>query len=199
MTNYVFGADGVGRGNFAGINIWCICGIPKGVILPVKDSKKTNKKQRANIIEQIKDKCIWSLGSSTPKHIDTWHISYSEESSLITAYLNLTKQSYLIDHLYGDLGMPNLVRLNNSNIKNIYKLKDADDSIPAVSAASIFAKYALDLYWDRIHEHYPQYDFINNAGYGIKAKQKIAKFGLIESIHRYSYKPCKEYLHETIL
>ena len=43
----------------------------------------------------------------------------------------------------------------------------------AVSAASILAKYALDLYWERVHEHYPEYDFINNAGYGVKAKEAI--------------------------
>jgi ribonuclease HII len=64
----------------------------------------------------------------------------------------------------------------------------------AVSAASILAKYALDLYWKRVHEHYPEYDFINNAGYGVKAKEAIQKYGLIEGIHRKSYRPCKEYL-----
>jgi hypothetical protein len=30
--NYTWGADGVAKENFAGINIWCICGIPEGVI-----------------------------------------------------------------------------------------------------------------------------------------------------------------------
>ena len=84
--------------------------------------------------------------------------------------------------MYSDLGAPGC-----SNIKLI-KIKSADDIIPAVSAASIFAKYALDLYWERVHEYYPEYNFISNAGYGIKAKENIIKYGLIENIHRYSYK-----------
>ena len=192
MTNYTYGADGVARGNYAGINIWCICGIPEGVILPVKDSKKTNKKQRAKIVDKIKHKCVWSLGSSNPKEIDMLGINLAEGFSLVGANANLWHiHKLLVYDLYGDLGMPDLPSIN------CIKIKNADDSIQAVSAASIFAKYALDLYWERVHEHYPQYDFIRNAGYGIKAKEKIAQFGLIENIHRKSYKPCREYLNNN--
>ena len=189
MTNYTWGSDGVARGNYAGINIWCICGIPEGVVLSVKDSKKTNKKQRADIVNQIKDRCIWSLGSATSERIDNLGIQMAEGYSLYKACI-LLEQSYSIENIYGDLGMP---KLGYSTLKYI-RLKDADDSIPAVSAASILAKYALDLYWERVHEHYPEYDFINNAGYGVKAKEAIQKYGLIEGIHRKSYRPCKEYL-----
>lgn len=188
MTNYTWGADGVARGNYAGINIWCICGIPEGVILPVKDSKKTNKKQRAKIVEKIKDKCIWSLGSTTSEEIDELGIQQAEKKSLVTAYHQLRDKGFIITELHGDLGMPSFYRVE------CIKSKDADDLVPAVSAASIFAKWALDDYWKYIHNLYPQYDFINNAGYGVKAKEKIAEFGLLEGIHRYSYKPCREYL-----
>lgn len=195
MTNYTWGSDGVARGNYAGINIWCICGIPEGVVLPVKDSKKTNKKQRADIVNQIKDKCVWSLGSVTSKEIDFYGISYAESIALSRAY-NLIKDKHNIDNLYGDLGLPKLFTQNLLLFFKYQRIKDADDSIPAVSAASILAKYALDLYWERVHEHYPEYDFINNAGYGVKAKEVIWKYGLIKGIHRESYKPCKEYLYE---
>lgn len=191
MTNYIWGADGVARGNFAGINLWCICGIPEGVILAVKDSKKTNKKQRVEIVDQIKDKCIWGLGSAIPTQIDKLGIQWTEEYSIHKAFKLL--KTYNIQKVYGDLGMPSV------SCFKVIKLKDADDSIPAVSAASIFAKWALDLYWERVHEHYSQYDFIKNAGYGSKAKEKIAEFGLIEGIHRYSYRPCKEYLEQCNL
>lgn len=192
MTEYNWGADGVGRGNYAGINIWCICGIPKGVILPVKDSKKTNKKQRADIVSQIKDKCIWALGSAISQNIDGLGISLAEGFALVRSNYNLVKCNQLIlKKVYGDLGMPILPHFK------CIRIKDADAFIPAVSAASIFAKYALDLYWERVHEHYPQYDFINNAGYGVKAKEAIQKYGLIDGIHRKSYKPCKEYLLQT--
>lgn len=190
MNNLIFGADGVAKGNFAGINIWCICGVYKEVTLPVKDSKKTTKKQRVKIVETIRDKCVWALGCSEPIDIDIFGIKQAEQMSLLNAYKLLWKQGYRIETMYGDLDMPE----PQGYIESFIKLKDADDSIPAVSAASIFAKYALDLYWERVHEYYPEYDFINNAGYGTKAKEAIAKYGLIPSIHRESYKPCKEYL-----
>jgi ribonuclease HII len=191
MTNYTFGADGVAKGNYAGINIWCICGIPEGVVLPVKDSKKTNKKQRAEIVNQIKDKCIWSLGSSPPYEIDEVGISAAESLSLYRAYTKLNYATPYKIVLHTDLGAPTF---NNRQVK----LKNADDSIPAVSAASIFAKYALDLYWEQVHEHYSEYDFINNAGYGVRAKEAIWKYGLIEGIHRKSYRPCREYLESCL-
>ncbi len=189
MTNYTWGADGVGRGNYAGINIWCICGIPEKVILPVKDSKKTNKKQRAEIVNHINDKCIWRLGSVTSSYIDNFGISAGEATAFSKAY-SLFKKN--ITNIYSDLGAP-------SFFGKLNKIKDADALIPAVSAASIFAKYALDLYWEQVHEHYPQYDFIKNAGYGVKAKEAIQKYGLLKGIHRYSYKPCKEYINGLIL
>lgn len=106
----------------------------------------------------------------------------------MTAYHQLRDRGFIIKELHGDLGMSSFHK-----VKSI-KLKDADDFIPAVSAASIFAKHALDEYWEYIHNLFPQYDFINNAGYGVKAKEAIWKYGLIEGIHRKSYKPCKEYL-----
>ena len=193
--NYTLGADGVARGNYAGINIWCICGIPEGVILPVKDSKKTNKKQRADIANQIKDKCIWALGSAIPQNIDELGISLAESFALVQANYNLyyNYNQLILKEVYGDLGMPILPHFK------CIRIKDADDLVPAVSAASILAKYSLDLYWERVHEHYPQYDFINNAGYGVKAKEAIQKYGLIEGVHRKSYKPCKEYLESCNL
>jgi len=110
----------------------------------------------------------------------------------MSAYKVLEERGYQVKEVYGDLGMPSI-----SGFKSI-KLKDADDSIPAVSAASIFAKYALDLYWERVHEYYPQYEFTKNAGYGVKAKEKITEFELIEGVHRCSYKPCSKYLESCL-
>ena len=186
MDRLHWGADGVAKGNFAGINIWCICGVPYATFLKVKDSKKTNRQQRIQIVEEIKDKVVYGLGTASPNEIDRWGIKVAESMSLNRAFTYLVKQGYQPNDIYGDLDMPNLDKVKQE------RLKAADGYIDCVSAASILAKYALDLYWDRVHEYYPEYKFISNAGYGLAAKNAIQEYGLLKGIHRESYKPCKQ-------
>jgi hypothetical protein len=87
----------------------------------------------------------------------------------------------------GDLAMPPVEGVSTK------REKSADDKYLEASAASIAAKYALDLYWERVNEQYPNYGFLAHAGYVQSSHlEAINKFGLIPGIHRLSYKPCRE-------
>lgn len=70
----------------------------------------------------------------------------------------------------------------------------ADDTVAAVSAASIVAKVARDNYMADAAKKYPGYGFERHVGYGTAEHiQQLKKYGVSE-IHRLSYKPIRAIL-----
>jgi ribonuclease HII len=184
---YRWGADGVGRGNCAGLNIWAVVGVPEGLTLPgVKDSKLTNSDQRAKLVKLIQVSCVVGLGAATPEEIDRLGINPAEGLAVSRAVAHLQSSGYEVRDVIGDLAMPKLCIASRRE-------KAADATHLEVSAASIVAKHALDLYWLIVSAHYPEYGFSMNSGYAtVFHKAAIARYGLIEGVHRRSYSPCKE-------
>jgi ribonuclease HII len=69
-------------------------------------------------------------------------------------------------------------------------LIDADNLIPVVSAASIYAKVSRDKYMAELAQKYPLYKFEDHVGYGTKAHLLALKsHGALKGIHRFSYQP----------
>ncbi len=65
----------------------------------------------------------------------------------------------------------------------------ADDSVPAVSAASIVAKVARDTYMAQVAADYPEYGFEKHVGYGTALHiAALKEFGATD-LHRQTYKP----------
>ena len=67
----------------------------------------------------------------------------------------------------------------------------ADDSVPAVGAASIIAKVARDNYMREIAARYPGYAFENHVGYGTLAHQAALKALGVCDLHRRSFAPIR--------
>ena len=62
--------------------------------------------------------------------------------------------------------------------------------VPIVSAASIYAKVTRDKYMQGIGLKHVGYGFEKHVGYGTKAhRQALKNFGIIDGIHRRSFKP----------
>jgi ribonuclease HII len=74
--------------------------------------------------------------------------------------------------------------------KNGRCLVGADNLVPIVSAASIYAKVARDNFMVKLSQKYPVYSFEKHVGYCTKTHlQALRSFGAIKFVHRISYKP----------
>ena len=63
----------------------------------------------------------------------------------------------------------------------------ADESVRAVSLASIVAKEMRDAYMKRLHKEYPQYNFKAHKGYGTKEHEMLLKKHGISNMHRLTF------------
>jgi len=79
----------------------------------------------------------------------------------------------------------------NSKAQAVVK---ADDSVVAVSAASIIAKVARDSYMAELDERYAGYGFEKHVGYGTAAHVAALKALGVSDIHRLSYKPIQAFI-----
>lgn len=141
------------------------------------DSKKTNKKQRSEMVETIKNGVEYCLIEIPPSDIDSKGLSPCIKGALeqIKEYFGSTEK-YLYDgnKTFGATDIETLVK--------------ADGKVISVSCASIIAKSFLDGLMEDFHIQHPEYGFNTNAGYGTKKHiAAIKEYGYTE-LHRKSYK-----------
>jgi ribonuclease HII len=175
------GVDEAGRGCLSGP----ICSA--SVILPkdyksdlIKDSKKLSDKKRRLAFEEIKENALdWSYSLVSSKDIDRLNIqkatykSMHEALSMLKIKPNLILVDGNIFEQYGDIDFKTIIK--------------GDDKYYSIAAASIVAKVIRDDYMILKHEEYPNYDWVNNKGYGSKKHiDKIKEFGVTEE-HRVSF------------
>jgi len=175
----------------------------------LKDSKRLTARQREIWFQYIKksqkskvkgQRLYYKTASVSPKIIDKINISQAANLAATTAFKKLLKYDAIASYLskrkirifldgglYINKPITNNLRLTIKNYKTKTIIK-GDEKIPAIAMASIMAKVSRDKRMRRLHKRYPQYDFINNVGYGTKKHIKaIKKFGP-SPIHRKSFK-----------
>lgn len=184
----IVGIDEVGRGCWAGPVV------AGAVILPAEfniavltdwklgDSKLLNKRQRetANVgIRQIAVSV--GLGWVDAATIDRVGISMAVKMAMQQALeqISTTYNEIIID---GNLNF----LAENPRARAVIK---ADNSVPAVSAASIVAKVARDRYMAEIIANYPDYGFERHVGYGTALHHERLKQHGVSDLHRRSFKP----------
>ncbi len=181
MLMITVGVDEVGRGCWAGPLV------AGAVILDqpidgLKDSKKLSKKQRGKFVAEIELQAIAiGLGWVEPAEIDDLGLTEAVRLAMQRALEQITTDydEIIID---GNLNFfP-----ENPKAKSLIK---ADDTVPAVSAASIVAKVARDKYMAEIAGKYPDYGFANHVGYGTVLHLERLKLHGISDQHRQSFKP----------
>lgn len=180
------GCDEVGRG--------CLAGpvVAAAVILPadysnqwINDSKKLGKRQREDLIEEIKDKALaWAIAEATVAEIDRINIlnaSFLAMSRAVQA-LGLFPEHLLID---GNRWKSHLAIPYTCVIKG-------DGEYASIAAASILAKVHRDNLMERLAEKFPYYAWETNVGYPTKAHRSgIEEYG--DCIwHRKSFRLLKE-------
>ncbi len=183
---FIGGVDEVGRGCLFGEVVAAMVVLPKGLVIDgINDSKKLSEKKREMLNEIILEKAISvTYGIVSPKIIDDINI----KNATIMAMEESINSADNIDFLLIDAE-----KLDNVEIDKLSLIKGDEKSI-SIGAASICAKVFRDNLMKKYHEIYPEYDLINNKGYGTKKhRDALLKYGATE-MHRKSFlkKICPE-------
>jgi ribonuclease HII len=184
----IIGIDEVGRGCWAGPLVAAAVGLGEDHgISGLDDSKKLSAKKRLQLASEIKKETDQiGIGWVWPREINKLGLTKSVQLAMQRAVDEVTLSNYqvIID------GHINYL----AHISNTTPVVKADGAIPAVSAASIIAKVARDLYMQEIAKKYYQYGFEKHVGYGTKHHiNALSQYG-VTPIHRINYKPVKKYL-----
>lgn len=185
------GIDEVGRGCWAGPLVAGAVILDKP-IAGLRDSKKLRKKRREALAVEIQlTAAAYGLGWVWPEEIDELGLTASVRLAMQRALDQITGE-------YDELIIDGNLNFFPENTKARAVIK-ADDSIPAVSAASIIAKVARDNYMaGEAAGKYPNYQFEKHVGYGTKLHIEMLKLHGVSNIHRKSYNPIQKFMEPTV-
>jgi len=181
------GVDEVGRGPLAGpVMAAAVILDPDKPIVGLADSKALSESVRERLAEEIKTSALaWAIGRAEVDEIDQINILQASLLAMRRAVLALqpAAEYALIDgNRCPDLPCP-----SEAIIKG-------DQTVAAISAASIIAKVARDREMIAMDSLYPGYEFASHKGYPTKVHlAALASLGLTP-IHRRSYGPVKKLL-----
>ena len=175
---HIAGVDEVGRGCLAGPVIASAV-ILKKYIPGLKDSKKLSPLQRKKLSALIIQNSFYSIGSASEQEIDEINILQASLLAMKRAILNLPVKPtlVLVDGIHKpDLNIPMRAIIGGDALK------------AEISAASIIAKVYRDNLMIEYNSKFPNYDFINNKGYGTAEHLRLLKINGHCEIHRKSFK-----------
>lgn len=182
----IVGIDEVGRGSWAGPVVAGAVLLAKP-IRGLRDSKKLTREQRETLDLKIRKHALAiGLGWVSSEELDSIGMTEAVRLAMRRAMAEIDKpyNRIIIDGNY------NYLR-ENPLAQTMVK---ADDSVPAVSAASIVAKVARDAWMRQSAERYPHYGFESHVGYGTtKHRQALQEYGVCD-LHRRCFSPIQELL-----
>ncbi|MEL0244591.1 MAG: ribonuclease HII [Flavobacteriaceae bacterium] len=178
----VCGIDEAGRGALSGpVTISSVI-LPKNYYNPeIKDSKKLSYLKRKKLFDEIKnvalDYVIVDVDNNKIDNVNILNATFFGMNKSIKK-LNLSAEIYLIDG-----------NKFQTKMKLNYKcIIGGDNLYQSIAAASILSKVHRDKYMAKIGKRYPQFDWVNNKGYGTKKHiDSIKKYGYTK-YHRNTFK-----------
>jgi len=176
----VAGIDEAGRGPLAGPVVAAAVILPEGYYHPeINDSKQLSPKKRAALYDIVKrDALATGLGVVEAPVIDAVNI--------LQATLMAMKEAIQ------DLGIPPDYLLVDGNQRVRVTVPQTalvrgDARSITIAAASIIAKVSRDRIMEIYHRQFPQYNFLQNKGYGTaEHRRAIRDYGTCK-IHRKSF------------
>ena len=188
MLSFVIGVDEVGRGPLAGPLIACAVVLSDDHgIDNLRDSKKLSAKQRSILAPIIEKRAIAvGYGRADVEEIDDINVLQATMLAMERAVvaINIADEPILID------GNQIPTSLNNRATGVVR----GDQSVAAISAASILAKVARDKEMTLLAKSYPRYGFERHSGYPTKAHLHALKQFGVTPIHRRTFRPIRELL-----
>lgn len=180
------GVDEVGRGCLAGPLLVVAARTGSSLPLTVKDSKLLTREQRESMCEQLLLCCQFGEGWVSSVEIDRLGLARAMRLGVRRALANLPAND---DE---EIVIDGNVNYLPKKFKNGYCLIDADDKVPLVSAASVYAKVTRDRFMINLAKRHPRYSFDNHVGYGTAEHyQALDAYGPLKFIHRLSFAPLK--------
>ena len=193
------GLDESGCGPMMG-DLYCA-----GVILPTEcpyeecqeywdmlnDSKKVSKKNRDKLFDFIKEIAIdYGIERISVEEIDKNNIFQSRSDGFhkVLNNLNIKPTQIIVD---GTAFRP-YYNEEGEIIPHIC-IKGGDEKFRNIAAASILAKVSRDRYVEKLHEEYPEYNWVKNKGYGTKEHLEAIKQNGITKYHRKTFGICKQW------
>lgn len=178
----VCGIDEAGRGALSGpVTISSVI-LPKNYYNPeIKDSKKLSYLKRKKLFDEIKnvalDYVIVDVDNNKIDNVNILNATFFGMNKSIKK-LKLSADIYLIDG-----------NKFQTKMKLNYKcIIGGDNLYQSIAAASILSKVHRDKYMAKIGKRYPQFDWVNNKGYGTKKHiDSIKKYGYTK-YHRNTFK-----------
>ena len=179
----IVGVDEAGRGPLAGPVVAAAVIFARAYKnKEINDSKQISEKKREQLFLEIqKNALAIGVGIVDAETIDRINIYEATKVAMKEAIKNL-KHDY-------DLILTDAMKLEDQKVEVIDIIKGDAKALP-IAAASIIAKVTRDHIMNDLGKKYPEYGFEVHKGYGTKRHMDaLKKFGAIERIHRFSYKP----------
>ena len=181
------GVDEVGRGPLAGpVMAGAVILHPERPIVGLADSKSLSEQAREQLAEEIKACALaWAIGRAEVEEIDQINILQASLLAMRRAVLALRPQAEYA--LIDGNRCPDLPCPSEAIVKG-------DQSVAAISAASIIAKVTRDREMVEMETIYPGYAFASHKGYPTRAHVAALQELGLTPIHRRSFGPVKKLL-----
>jgi ribonuclease HII len=183
----ICGVDEAGRGPLAGpVFAAAVILDPARPIQGLRDSKKLAEAKRDILAARIKtDALAWSIAQCSEEEIDALNILQASLLAMRRAVEGLKT-------------VPTLALIDGNRCPVMAVRAEAivkgDDTVPAISAASILAKTARDAALMQLHAQYPEYAFDRHKGYPTSLHLERLRLHGVSPVHRKSYAPVRALL-----
>ena len=185
------GVDEVGRGSLIGPVYAAAVILNNNIKFKIlKDSKRLKKKRREELSKYIKKNSTWAIAKASREEIDKINVLQASLLAMKRAIKKLKKKPS--DILVDGNKIP---KITNYKIKAIVK---GDETIPAISAASIIAKVARDKFIISLSKKYKNYKWEKNFGYATKQHLKAIQNLGITKHHRKTFMPIASLIKHNI-
>ncbi len=180
----IAGVDEAGRGPLAGpVVAAAVILHPNNPIKGLMDSKQLTEKKREALFPLIQEHALaWAIGRAEVNEIDEINIFQATMLAMTRAIQALPM-------------VPDHIQIDGNQVPKISYSMEAivkgDETVAAISAASILAKVTRDREMKLLDEQYPQYGFAIHKGYSTEAHVAALMQHGPCIIHRRSYAPVR--------